>query len=318
MVDFAEHRQPHRRFRVVPRIDHAAVIPGDRTIAALQIQNARARAVEEFLREPVAPGQMHHPLTPLLGEIENDALAHQRTGDLLQRPREPRTLQDVPLEKTLVEIDDLHILAFHADGAFQPPVWRMKPVREMPVEERETTALNGALELAFAEDTDMAARFVVIVVGQRPADPLRPVARYADGERAARLQDAVDFSDGLFVVRNVLQHFRADHLVETGVREGQRQRVADGQREGALGIRVHIGARTKAVACIAHVLEAEVEPDHMALRVVVHGMDMPACAATEVERALAVLKPEHVQVDCLHFLSSACRCLHIRAPRVPI
>src|SRR5690606_38829167 len=95
-------------------------------------------------------------------EIENDALAHQRPGNLFERACEPGCLKNVPLKEALVEIDDLHILAFHAHRAFQPPVWRMQPMCEMAMKEGETTALNGTFKFAFAEDANMAARLVVV------------------------------------------------------------------------------------------------------------------------------------------------------------
>src|SRR5690606_26131221 len=120
-----------------------------------------------------------------------------------------------------------------------------------------------------------------------PADPFRPEARYTDSECAARFQDAMYLIQRLPIVRNVFQHFRADDLVEACIGEGQRERIAHRKREGALRLRVHIRAGAEALARAAHILEAEVNADHMALSMVIHGVNMPSCATTKVERALA-------------------------------
>ena len=52
--------QAHRGFGVVPRVDNAAVVPGDRTIVALQIKNARAGTIEMAFGDRVAIGEMRH------------------------------------------------------------------------------------------------------------------------------------------------------------------------------------------------------------------------------------------------------------------
>jgi len=60
MIDLSQNRQPHRRFGVVPRVDDAAIIPGDRAVIALQVEDAYARAIEEAGRNFIAPGEMRH------------------------------------------------------------------------------------------------------------------------------------------------------------------------------------------------------------------------------------------------------------------
>src|SRR5690606_2532658 len=121
-----------------------------------------------------------------LGEVEDDALAHERGGNFFERAGEPGRFEDVPFEEAAIEIDRLRILALHADGAFKPPIGRVQPMGEMLVEKSKALRLDGAAKLALAEDAHMAARLVVIVVGEGPADALRPVARNADGESTSR------------------------------------------------------------------------------------------------------------------------------------
>jgi len=64
MFDLAQHRKAHRGLGVVPRIDDAAVVPGDRAVVALQVEDAGAGAVEMAVGDRVAVAEMRHDASP--------------------------------------------------------------------------------------------------------------------------------------------------------------------------------------------------------------------------------------------------------------
>ncbi len=150
-----------------------------------------------------------------------------------ENAREKRALHHVPDEEAMVRLDERACLAPPPDQALQPPIGRMETVREVPALERETGARDRLFEVRSLEDPHMSARRGVIAARQAPADPFRPEARHADAELALGLQDARDFGDRGFVVRQMLKDFRADDRIEEAIRKRELEAIAGDEAETA-------------------------------------------------------------------------------------
>ena len=75
----------------------------------------------------------------------------------------------------------------------------------------------------------MSARGRVILLGQRPANTLGPVARNADNQIVARFQYSRHFAYGCLVIFNVFQNFRANDQIEPIIFKGQSGDIGSGE-----------------------------------------------------------------------------------------
>ena len=112
-----------------------------------------------------------------------------------------------------------------AHQAAQPPVRRMQAVRVVMPRRHEARRDEAALEGRTPINADVAARRVVVFVGERPVDRLGHAAGHRDRHGATRLQDPGQLSHGGDVVRDVLEHLGRNDPVERPVGKGQGERV---------------------------------------------------------------------------------------------
>ena len=171
-------------------------------------------------------------------------------------------------------------------------------------------------QLRLGVDADVAAfdERRVVLVGERPADPLGQPRGHGDRHGPAGPQHRGRARHGRAVVGDVLEHLGRDDPVEAGVGERQPRAIAVdavAARASRPAARRHASRRT----CAADVLELRrrvVERDH--LRASPERLEgVPARAAPEVEDALARLQAEQVVVDGQHRLRP--RLPRVRAPR---
>ena len=242
-----------------------------------------------------------------LGQVDHQALADQRAEHPVGRPRHGRRLDDVPHQHLVVRGHGRVARRWRARpgnaatsrasagrGRGGSP-WARSPVeREPPLERRA------------AVDADVAARRVVVLVGERPVDRLGHAARHGHRHRPARPQHPGQLAHGRRVVGDVLEDLRGDDAVEGAVGEGQRQRVALHRRgrmvRGQLPC-LHHGAQRP--EHLGHLVGAGVESHHR--RAAARRLEgVPPEATAEVEQPVARRDAEPVVVDGQHQAAS-CR-----------
>src|SRR5215475_1743239 len=222
-----------------------------------------------------------------LMRVHDDALADQRVQRPLGEPGHRRVLDDVPDQQPVVGAGQRVAVPVHAHGALQPPVRRVQAVRVVVPADLEPGRAQLGLQLGPGVDADVAARRVVVVVGQPPADPLRQPGGHGHREQPAGPQHPGDLGDRARVERNVFQHLRGDHPVEGTVAERHRRGVA-AHRPGP-GRRRHLPGRRHGRGHgidLAQFTVIGVEGDHF--RAAPVGLEgMPPGAAAEIQQAVA-------------------------------
>ena len=101
----------------------------------------------------------------------------------------------------------------------------MERVRVVRAAQEAARALDLLLELVLAVDAHVRAGRVVVLVVDRPRDPLGPARRHGRREAAAGPEHAHDLDERALVVPDVLEHLGDDHAVEAVVGERQVERV---------------------------------------------------------------------------------------------
>src|SRR5689334_5856622 len=135
-------------------------------------------------------------------------------------------------------------------------------------------------------DTYMPALNLVVCVGERPADLLRPPARHGDGHPPAGTEHAQRRRHRGAVVGNVLEDLGGDHYIEGAVREWKLVGIRP-YRQGmsGLGHLAGLAHRLEHGRYALQVREVEVERgDVCAAAVALEGV--PAGAGADVEDAL--------------------------------
>ena len=90
-------------------------------------------------------------------------------------PREPRPLREVPDQQPVVGADQRRV-GVHADGALEPPERGVQGVGVVAGAGHQAGSGEPGAQHVGAVDADVPALVGVVLVRQRPADPLRPVA----------------------------------------------------------------------------------------------------------------------------------------------
>src|SRR5215470_8549336 len=232
-----------------------------------------------------------------LVRVHDDALADQRVERPLGQPGHRRVLHDVPDQQPVVGAGQRVAVPVHAHGALQPPVRRVQAVRVVVPADLEPGRAELGLQLRLGVDAHVAARRVVVVVRQPPADPLRQPGGHGHGEPPAGPQHPGNLGERAPVERNVFQHLRGDHPVEGAVAERHGRGIAAHRpRPGRLRRlpgRCH--GRGHA-ADPAQLTVIGVEGDH--LRAAPEGLEsVPPGAAAEIEHAVAGLDGEAAEID---------------------
>ncbi len=87
----------------------------------------------------------------------------------------------------------------------------------MALEHLKPAPLNRSLQVYLIEDTNMSTWLKSVTVRRRrklPANAFWPRMRDRDAELARRLQNPPHFADGGVIVREVLEHLRANNCVK--------------------------------------------------------------------------------------------------------
>ena len=211
-----------------------------------------------------------------------------------------RLLHDVPDQQPVVRLHERVVVVADADRALDPPVRRVQAVGVVLAVELQAGVGQLADQLLVGVDPDVAARGVVVVVGELPADHLGQPARHRDGHRAAGAQHPDQLVDRLDVGGDVLEHLGGDDPVELAVGERQRERVALlDVGLGALGHLAGLLHRGEQLEHAGELVGVLVEGDHVGAAAV-HLEGVPAGAAAHVEDPVAGLQAEPVEVNGQH------------------
>jgi hypothetical protein len=99
-------------------------------------------------------------------------------------------------------------------------------MRSVAFESREAVRSDLALERSRTKNADMPSLNFMVGIAQSPTYPLRKKTGNARREDTARFDHALDFMQKRFVVWDVLKHLRADHPIESGIRERKSSTIA--------------------------------------------------------------------------------------------
>src|SRR5262249_46049541 len=147
------------------------------------------------------------------GTVDHEALAYQGVETRLGEPDQPGPAHDVPDQEPVILAHWPGSVVVRADEAAQPPVGHVQGVGVAGAGHAQAGGRQPGPELVTAIDSNMAARPVVVAVGEGPAHPLREPARDADREGPARSQHSRDLGDGIFVTRAMAQNLGREHGV---------------------------------------------------------------------------------------------------------
>ena len=170
-------------------------------------------------------------------------------------------------------------------------VWR--PCAKPAPSVREPGRGERARQLARAEDADVAARALEVVVAEPQVEALAGRGRDGDREPPARPQHARELARRAAVVVHVLHHLGADHAVEARVAEGQGEGVALEHAREAPDL---AAARAERPAGRAQRGAVEVEADH-ARAALERAEAVASLAAAGVEEQVAGRDPKPLEVD---------------------
>src|SRR5947209_791812 len=179
-------------------------------------------------RASAAPGLCSsaiHPPRRRLDRVHHQALADQRVQRLLGPPGKGRLAHDVPDQQLVVRAGQPVLVIVHADRALEPPVRRVQPVRVVVPQRGQPGPGQLGFQLDPGVDAHVAAGRVVVLRGQRPADPLGQEGGHRDGGQPARPQHPGQLVHGPLVVQDVLEDLGRDHPVERAVTERHGGRV---------------------------------------------------------------------------------------------
>ena len=204
---------------------------------------------------------------------------------------------DVPDEQLVIAAHGGVGVVVHADRALEPPVGGVQAVRVMTAGRRQARRRQLRGELGAGEDADVAAGHLVVLGGQRPADPLGQPGGHGHRDDAAGAEHAGDLGQGGGVVRHVLEDLGDDDGIEKAVGKGQPRRVGGdrGRLRGRAGLalRAHRGEH---VADPREFLEVEIGGDD-AGAAAVRLERVAACAAAEVENAVTWIDRKFREID---------------------
>ncbi len=187
----------------------------------------------------------------------------------------------------MVEVHGRGIRAVGAQETFEPPVGRVQAVGPVAVETDDARGFDHAFQRPGAVDAHMALVGLVILMGERPADPLRIPAGHADDQGTAGLQYTHDFACGAAVVGDVLQNFAADDDIEGLTVEGQGQGVGGRQAPVAAAMGPQAVVELEAIAGRDQIITVAIRTDGGDAVMPVGRRRVPSVAAADVEHVVA-------------------------------
>ena len=115
--------------------------------------------------------------------------------------------------------------------------------------------------------------------------------RHGNADFTARFDDAPNLGQRALIVRNMLQHFRANQPVKTVIGERQVKRIADAQIIAPCrpGLRLQIGIGLKSGAGDFDIFKTDVETDRLATLMEISGMGVTAMPAAQIEQCVPIL-----------------------------
>ena len=173
----------------------------------------------------------------------------------------------------------------------------MQAVRVMMAGDVQAGPAQLGLQLQARIDTHVAARHLVVLTGQSPADPLRQPAWHRDGGDAARLQHPGDLVHGLLVVEDVLEDLGRDDPVERGIGERHRGGITGHGRAACRGGGLPLGTHRLARARHRCQLPGIQVERHHVRAAPVRLERMPPGTAAHVQDAGSGGEPEPAVVD---------------------
>src|SRR5579863_3168106 len=218
--------------------------------------------------------------------VHHQALADQRIESLFGQPCDGRLAHDVPDQHPVVGAGHRVLVVVHADRALQPPVGGVQAVRVMVPADPQPGPGQLGLQFDLRVYPHVSAGNLVILGGQRPADPFRQEGRHSDRGQSARPKHPCELGHGPLVVQYVLQDLGRDHPVERPVAERHRPSVPrDRCRSGFRVGLARLPHRPEHAPDTGELIGIEVKRHHIRATPV-HLERMPPAPAPQVQHPL--------------------------------